>query len=339
MNQWIIWIQLKDTFILRDSFVVATQFKISISETVFISIDVPDRSPVLECLFEFVDGFVRASAFEFKATPTRELTYSGCACAGGDVSTVRDERGRRRLTNDVLGRLVKVEELNWDTSVYATTSYTYNARDQLTESNQAGQTRTMVYDDYGRMWKRITPEQGTTTYGYNADDTVQTVTDARTAVMTFGYNPRNLVTGITFSVPGGVVATPNVTFQYDAAGNRTNMSSRVSTVSYNYDTASRLTSEVRTLAGLSGSFTLGYDLTCWDQLTEITTPGNVKVGYSYNEVGDPGAVTGQGYGGVTSYASGLVHRAFGGLKQMNYANGRSLSLSYNNRMLLTQSML
>jgi len=40
--------------------------------------------------------------------------------------------------------------------------------------------------------------------------------------------------------------------------------------------------------------------------------------------------------GVTSYASGMKYRAFGGLKQMNYANGRNLSLSYNSRMFLTQ---
>jgi len=62
----------------------------------------------------------------------------------------------------------------------------------------------------------------------------------------------------------------------------------------------------------------------------------VKVGYTYNHAGEVTGVTGQGYGGVTSYASGLVYRAFGGLKQMNYANGRNLSLSYNNRMFLTQ---
>lgn len=76
----------------------------------------------------------------------RELIYSGCGCAGGDVITARDERGRRRrLTNDVLGRLAKVEELNWDTSVYSTTTYSYNARDQITLSNQAGQLRTFTY--------------------------------------------------------------------------------------------------------------------------------------------------------------------------------------------------
>ena len=87
---------------------------------------------------------------------------------------------------------------------------------------------------------------------------MQTITDARTAAMTFTYNPRKLVTQIAFSVPSGVAATPNVTFQYDAAGNRTSMSSSESTVTYTYDTASRLTSEARTFNGVGGTYTLSY---------------------------------------------------------------------------------
>ena len=268
---------------------------------------------------------------------TRELTYTGCGCAGGDVITIRDERGRRRkLTNDVLGRLVKVEELNWDTSVYSTTTYSYNGRDQLTQSNQAGQLRTYAYDNHGRLWTRTTPEQGTTTFGYNTDDTVQTITDARNAVMTFTYNSRKLPTGIAFTVPSGVAATPNVTFGYDSAGNRTSMSTSESTVTFGYDTASRLTSESRTFNGLAGSFTLSYAYNQSNQLTEITNHWNAKVGYIYNHAGEVMAVTGQNYAGVTSYASGGVYRASGGLKLMNYANSRSLSLGYNSRMFLTQ---
>ena len=268
---------------------------------------------------------------------TREFSYTGCGCAGGDVITLRDERGRRRkLTNDVLGRLVKVEELNWNQSVYSTTNYTYNARDQLTQSNQQGQLRSFTYDSHERLLTRTTPEQGTTTYSYNLDDTVQTITDARNAVMTFGYNPRKLVTGITFTVPGGVAATPNVTFQYDAAGNRTSMSSSESTATYVYDTASRLTSESRSFNGLAGNFTLTYAYNQSGKLTEITNPWNVKVGYTYNMVGELTGVTGQNFAGVSTYASGLLYRAFGGIKQLNYGNGRNLSMGYNNRTLLTQ---
>ena len=81
---------------------------------------------------------------------TRENTYGGCGCAGGEVTTVRDENGRRkRYTTDVLGRMIKTEELNWDTSVYSTTNFTYNVRDQLLTSNQEGQVRSFGYDGYG----------------------------------------------------------------------------------------------------------------------------------------------------------------------------------------------
>lgn len=114
---------------------------------------------------------------------TRENTYGGCGCAGGEVTTVRDERGRRRkLTKDILGRLKQVDELNWDQSVYATTTYTYNVLDQITNISQAGQTaRTFNFDGYGRLSWKFTPEQGRMDYSYFANDTIQTVTDARPA--------------------------------------------------------------------------------------------------------------------------------------------------------------
>jgi hypothetical protein len=46
---------------------------------------------------------------------TRETTYGGCGCAGGEVVTMRDEVNRySKIYHDVLGRAWKTEELNWD---------------------------------------------------------------------------------------------------------------------------------------------------------------------------------------------------------------------------------
>jgi len=266
---------------------------------------------------------------------TRENTYGGCGCAGGDVTTARDERGRRRTaTMDVLGRLKQLDELNWDQSVYATTTYAYNARDQITSLNQAGLTRSLVYDGYGRLQSRMTPEQGTTTYSYFADDTTQTVTEARGATTTLGYNNRHLVTGVTYGVPGGVAATANVSFGYDATGNRTSMTDGLGSVSYVYNTLSQMTSETRTFTGV-GSFTLTYgSYNLAGELTSMTNPWGAQAGYNYDKVGRPTAVSGSGYAGVTSYVNTIAYRAFG-MKQMGYANGRTLSLSYDNRMRLT----
>jgi YD repeat-containing protein len=268
---------------------------------------------------------------------TRENTYSGCGCAGGEQVTTRDERGRRKtLTMDVLGRLSKVEELNWNQTVYATTNYTYNARDQITVINQAGLTRTLNYDGYGRLSQRITPEQGTTSYTYNADDTVSTVTDARGATSTFTYNNRHLVTAITYGVPGGVAATPNVTYGYDAAGNRTSMTDGLGSVSYVYNTMSQMTSETRTFNDLGYSYQLGYTYNLGGQLSTITNQWASLVSYSYDKAGRVTSVTGSGQTSVPTYASNLQYRAFGGLKAMTYGNSLQLGTQYDTRMRLTR---
>ena len=47
--------------------------------------------------------------------------------------TMTDEVGRQqRVTADVLGRVLKTEILNTDGTTYATTTNTYNVRDQIT---------------------------------------------------------------------------------------------------------------------------------------------------------------------------------------------------------------
>lgn len=267
---------------------------------------------------------------------TTENSYGGCGCAGGEVTTIRDERGRRRrLSKDVLGRLAKVEELNWDQSVYSTTTYAYNARDQIKSINQAGLApRTFVYDGFGRLSQRTTPEQGATYYSYNADDTTQTVTDARGATATFGYNNRHLVTSINYGVPAGVSATANVTMGYDEAGNRTSMNDGLGWASYQYNTLSRMTSESRYFNEVGAAFSTYYGYNLAGELTSMTTPWNETVGYGRDALGRVTGVT--GYSGTYTYASGLQYRAAGGIKQMTYGNGRVLSVGYDSRLRMNR---
>ena len=277
-------------------------------------------------------------AYDWKGRPTvttdsygyqKTASYGGCGCAGGEVTTVQDEHGRqRRLTKDSLARLAKVEELNWGGSVYATTDYTYNARDQITQSNQAGQLRTFEYDGFGRLWHKTTPEQGLMTYTYNADDTTNVITDARGATSTFAYDSEHRVTSITYGVPAGVAATANVSFGYDAAGNRTSMNDGLGSVSYVYNNLAQLTSETRAFTGV-GTYALSYTYNLAGELQSMTYPWGAQVSYAYDKAGRLGSVNGSGYMGVSSYASGASYRAFGALKGMNYANGRSLSAAYD----------
>jgi YD repeat-containing protein len=83
-----------------------------------------------------------------------------------------------------------------------------------------------------------------------ADDTLQSMTDARGVVTSYLYNNRHLPTNINYNVngdpTGSTVATPPVSFAYDAAGNRASMTDGLGSASYGYDSLSRMTSEART---------------------------------------------------------------------------------------------
>ncbi|HWN08814.1 MAG TPA: S8 family serine peptidase [Pyrinomonadaceae bacterium] len=269
---------------------------------------------------------------------TKVTSYGGCGCAGGEVATVEDEHGRQRsLTKDRFGRLAKVEERNWNGSVYATTDYSYNARDQITETNQAGQLRSFGYDGHGRLQTRTTPEQGTTTYSYNPDDTVNVATDARGVTSTYGYNARHLVTSIAYGTPSGVATTPNVSFGYDSAGHRTSMSDGLGSVNNSYNNLAQLTSETRNFNGV-GSYTLSYGYNLAGELASITNPWGAQVSYGYDKAGRVNTVNGAGYAGVSNYANSLTYRAFGAIKGMTYGNSQNahtLTTTYDNRLRTT----
>jgi YD repeat-containing protein len=282
---------------------------------------------------------------------TKEASYAGCGCAGGTVVTLTDEgtvvagvtkKRQTKIYSDVLGRSFKTELLNWaGGSPYSTTVNTYNARDQITNTKQyAGaeavgnpfRETTANYDGYGRLQSRHIPQEavGTaTTWTYNADDTVSTITDARGAVSTYGYEGTNrrLVKTITHTLTGK--PTINIAFNYDGAGNRTSMTDATGTSNYGYDQLSRLKSEARPLGGTT--YTLSYEYNLADQVNKMTYPGNMSINYIYDPIGQVISVTGSDtlYQGITQYASNFSYRASGARKTMTDGANRTSTITYN----------
>jgi len=182
------------------------------------------------------------------------------------------------------------------------------------------------------------------------------VTDARGITTNFSYNNRHLVTNVSYdrhslaSVPtekaGGatgttdVADTPAVTYQYDAVGNRTSMTTAGGaggSCTYSYDALSRLTSEARQFLGLAGTYTLNYDYTIDGQLKQVT---DVAAGRSFANTFDAAGqltqVTGTGYTTAQqTFASGMQYRAWGAVKGLSYGNGTSLALTYDGRGQVT----
>jgi YD repeat-containing protein len=127
----------------------------------------------------------------------------------GNQSTVTDPAGNwKTFASDVLGNLTTVVEPDPanQPSGTLTTNYTYDWMNHVSQvsMSRAGttQTRTFVYNDAGLLTSATNPENGTVTYTYNADNTLNTKQDAKGQVKAYGYDAYKRV-AIIWTYPNG----------------------------------------------------------------------------------------------------------------------------------------
>jgi len=200
------------------------------------------------------------------------------------------------------------------------------------EGSGTYQHTSMTYDGYGRLKTKHVPEESTgtaTTWTYNADDSVSTITDPRGAVSTFGYagTNRGLVKSITHTLSGS--PTINVSYNYDAVGNRTSMTDGLGTVDYSYDQLSRMASETRTLSG-GANYPISYSYNLAGQLASYSVLGH-SVSYTRDGVGRLTGIT--GFGSLTPYVSNVKYRAWGGRREITYGDNYTATIQYNSKLL------
>jgi RHS repeat-associated protein len=282
-----------------------------------------------------------AQRYDWKGRPTltinsdgtsREAKYGGCGCAGGEVVTLVDEGGRSyKQSKDSLGRLAKVEELNRDGSVYATTEYTYDALDHMSSSNQSGQIRRWEYDGFERRSIEVTPEQGRTEYEYNGDGLLKAVTDARGAKRMFSYDSHDNLKGISYRALGQVIDTPSVSFGYNAQDRREWMQDGVGRIEYHYNERGQLKEESRKFNELPQSvYTLSYQYDAAGILEDVATSWGEKVAYKHDPRGRLTDITHNEVPVITD----VEYRAWGAIKNLRYGNGLTLALEFDDRLRL-----
>ncbi|MFN0141094.1 MAG: RHS repeat domain-containing protein, partial [Pyrinomonadaceae bacterium] len=305
------------------------------------------------------------------------ISYDGCGCAGGLVTTVQGElaprddeptQSARRIEKtytDILGRVHKTESLKWDSvSVYTSSTSLFNGLDQPTTVrqfkgaavlNNEHQTSTMTYDGHGRLKTSHQPEQRDsnndptyTTYNYNADDSIASVTDGRGAVTNDTYNSRGLLEQVSYAVPSGstIPMISPTSFVYDAVGNRSQMTDQTGTTNYAYDSLSRITSETKQFNGQNSSptnaFTIAYQYHLGGELKSITNPFTQRVDYATDKLGRLTQVTGIPFRNTIDrpqppYILGNIqYYAFGAVKSISYGSGAIMSQSFNNRMQVSE---
>jgi len=156
---------------------------------------------------------ISTQTFAGTTLPAPFATSGGNSSSTGTVSTsyasqtttVTDQvQTARASTVDGLGRLVQVTEDPGGTLNYQTT-YAYDVLGDLTQVNQASQTRTFSYSSLKRLLSATNPESGTISYTYDPDGNLLTRGDPRGATTTYAYDALNRPTSKSYS-PGTAAA-------------------------------------------------------------------------------------------------------------------------------------
>jgi RHS repeat-associated protein len=243
------------------------------------------------------------------------------------------------------------------------TYYSYDTLGNLLRVEQRGGTtdatqwrvRTFTYDSLSRLLTANNPESGTITYLYDADGELlqktspaPNQTGTATTTFTFCYDAlhRMLAKGYVNSPnpPQQCTTTPpwlpnpTVVNTYDQAinakGKLISMTDQAGTATYSYDILGRLTTETRTIAGVSK--TTGYTYHLGGSVKTLTYPSGRVVTYTPDSAGRPlQAVdaTGTNYVTAATYSpasspTGLINGYSGSFA------GITSSFQYNPRLQL-----
>ncbi|MGJ5817125.1 RHS repeat domain-containing protein [Paludibaculum fermentans] len=287
-------------------------------------------------------------------------------CYTSNETVSVDPAGKfRKYTHDSMGRLISVvedpvvttacQDQTNSSGANLTTTYSYNARDQLRKVDQGGQTRSFEYDGLGRLTSARNPEtglitaSGTITYGYDPAGNMT----ARTMggiTLTQKYDPLSRVLLKTYST--ATPQTPAVTYCYDGdvsrpactsaptgsdknlRGRLTMVANTAATVKYGaFDALGRVTNHEVTIG--STPYTFGYEYNDL-ALTRETYPGGRTVGYGFDGAGRVNAVTGQyNHVDVPGYVTSVGYEPSGAMSQVNLGLVKVQNFCYNNRLQTT----
>jgi RHS repeat-associated protein len=264
------------------------------------------------------------------------------------VTVTDPSTAKRRTISDALGRITSVVEA--PTTLAFTTSYLYDARDNLKQVTQGTQSRSFTYDSLSRLITATNPETGLICYGemvsgscqarYDENGNLLKKTDARGVVTTMPpYDALNRIKGKSYSD-----GTPPVTFSYDTSesitgaptenkpiGRLTLAANSVSTARYRYDGLGRPLASMQSPAS-GGSFAFLYTHKPAGPAS-MTYPSGRVVNWGYDVAARTVSAIGS-FGGQTAvYANNITYAPHGAISSMPIENGaRTEKWCYNSRM-------
>ena len=189
----------------------------------------------------------------------------------GRLKTVLDPKGRATTYSyDHAGHVTRVQGPD---STTEPTAFDYDANGNLIQqTDTAGRAVAYEYDAMNRIAKATTP-LGVYTYAHDRAGNLIKITNPTAKTTSMSYDAANRLLKIDYPADGGA----DVTYRYDANGNRTKMIDGAGTVTYAFDKLDRPTTVTR------GSSTFRYGYNQVGSLTKVTHPDGTVFEYAYDD--------------------------------------------------------
>ncbi|MFH0731293.1 MAG: RHS repeat-associated core domain-containing protein [Candidatus Omnitrophota bacterium] len=271
--------------------------------------------------------------------PDRTLSkavYGACVTTTYNINYDKssEKYNHKKVYTDAWGRTEKIEEYDND-QLYATTTYEYDAQDNLTKVTDAqGNITQIFYDSLGRKTKMLDPDMGEWSYKYDAVGNLVEQTDAKGQKIEFSYDELNRLKTKTYQ------QTVLCVYEYDDP-NLPNSKGRLCKVTYYntdhtsggsteffYDELGREVQTKKTVLG-TGTFTVARTYDSMDRLVNLTYPDGETITYSYNESGALETVKRLSSQGTVSYINNIDYTETGQIAKIEYANNTTTSYKYD----------
>jgi len=233
---------------------------------------------------------------------------------------------------DALNRLItQTDPLNQHAQ------YGYDSDDNLIEvTDPKGLVTRYTYDAYGNRISQDSPDTGLTTYIYDSADNLSSQTDAKGITTTYTYDALNRLTQITY--PDSAY---NIAYTYDQGNNGIGKLSSIQdgsgTTAYSYTAQGDLNTVSQVIDGQTYTTQFAYNTA--GQLISMTYPSGKTLSYSYNALGQIQQMDLTDQGQVTPLMNNALHLPFGGLTQLQYGNGHTLTQDFDLAYQMTQQQV
>src|SRR5205807_1355222 len=226
--------------------------------------------------------------YDLSATPQKFLWSAGTALSPLDPSVALTTL----YSYDTLGNLLCVEQHGGVTGTGCSAS-------PGSDSASPWRVRRFTYDSLSRLLTAANPESGAISYFYDANgNLLQKVsltpnqTGTANHTISYCYDALNRVNGKAYSwqnCQNGILplGTAVVSYTYDQGANGirhlTSLTDQAGSASYSYDILGRVSSERRTMAGVTKS--MGYTYNLDGSVATITYPSKATITYTPDSVG------------------------------------------------------